>query len=221
MSKSILIIGESGSGKTTSMRNLPPEKTYYIDCDGKGLSWKGWRKQYNAENKNYKQIIRACEETDTDIADTIIKTMMVISLNNPEVKYIVIDTLNTVMLNAEMTDTRKSYDKWNDIARDGYGIAMAANKLRDDLTVIILGHAETITEDTGERKTRMKTNGRKLEKIVIESLFTTVLLADVVDGRNVLISRQADTTAKAPMGAFPEPMIDNDIMIAIKFLEEY
>lgn len=40
MSKTILIMGESGSGKTTSMRNLPPEETFYIDCDKKGLSWK-------------------------------------------------------------------------------------------------------------------------------------------------------------------------------------
>ena len=46
-------MGESGSGKTTSCRNLDPTTTYYIDADRKGLSWKGWRKQYNAENKNY------------------------------------------------------------------------------------------------------------------------------------------------------------------------
>ena len=53
MSKVICIMGESGSGKTTSMRNLDPKTTYYIDADKKGLSWKGWRKQYNKENKNY------------------------------------------------------------------------------------------------------------------------------------------------------------------------
>ena len=47
MSKVICIAGESGSGKTTSMRNLDPETTMYIDCDKKGLSWKGWRNQYN------------------------------------------------------------------------------------------------------------------------------------------------------------------------------
>mgnify|MGYP004619190905 CR=1 FL=1 len=57
MSKVICIAGESGSGKTTSMRNLDPKSTYYIDADKKGLSGKGWRKQYNTENKNY----LACE----------------------------------------------------------------------------------------------------------------------------------------------------------------
>ena len=46
-------MGESGSGKTTSMRNLDPKETFYIDADRKGLSWKGWRTNYNSENKNY------------------------------------------------------------------------------------------------------------------------------------------------------------------------
>lgn len=45
MSNIILVMGDSGSGKTTSMRNLDPGSTYYIDCDKKGLSWRGggWR----------------------------------------------------------------------------------------------------------------------------------------------------------------------------------
>ena len=53
MARIIGIMGESGAGKTTSMRNLDPATTYYIDCDKKGLSWRGWKKQYNAEAKNY------------------------------------------------------------------------------------------------------------------------------------------------------------------------
>ena len=46
-------MGESGSGKTTAMRNLPPEETFYFDCDKKGLNWKGWKTQYSVEKKNY------------------------------------------------------------------------------------------------------------------------------------------------------------------------
>lgn len=45
MSTVILIMGEPGQGKTTSMRNLNPETTVYFDCDKKGLPWRGWRKQ--------------------------------------------------------------------------------------------------------------------------------------------------------------------------------
>ena len=53
MSRVIGIMGESGSGKTTSMRNLDPSTTFYLDCDKKGMSWKGWRDQYSFEKHNY------------------------------------------------------------------------------------------------------------------------------------------------------------------------
>ena len=56
MARVLGVMGESGSGKTTSMRNLDPDTTFYIDCDKKGLSWRGWREQYNAEKGNYQKV---------------------------------------------------------------------------------------------------------------------------------------------------------------------
>ena len=53
MAKAICIIGESGAGKTTSLRNLDPQETYFIDADKKKSAWRGFRQQYNKENKNY------------------------------------------------------------------------------------------------------------------------------------------------------------------------
>ena len=99
MSKVICIAGESGSGKTTSMEKLNPKETYYIDCDKKGLSWKGWRNQYNKENKNY-----FVTDFPNDV-ETIIKG---IDEKRPEIKYIVIDTLNGIMIGDEM---RRSKEK--------------------------------------------------------------------------------------------------------------
>ena len=52
MSKLIGIMGESGAGKTASLRTLDPKTTYIIDADKKGLSWKGWKQAYSVENKN-------------------------------------------------------------------------------------------------------------------------------------------------------------------------
>ena len=71
MSKLICIMGESGSGKTTSMRNLDPKTTLYIDCDKKGLSWKGWKKQYNKENQN-SYIIAIRKNSDKTILENVV-----------------------------------------------------------------------------------------------------------------------------------------------------
>lgn len=99
MSKVICIAGESGSGKTTSMEKLDPKQTYYIDADKKGLSWKGWKKQYNIENKNYYA---------TDFPTDVEKLIKGIAEKRPEIKYIVIDTLNGIMIGDEM---RRSKEK--------------------------------------------------------------------------------------------------------------
>ena len=84
-----MIIGTSGSGKTTSLEKLDPKQTFYIDADGKGLSWKGWRKQYNKENKNYFQC---------DAPEQIFSLMQTIDEKQKQIKFLVIDTLNGCMV---------------------------------------------------------------------------------------------------------------------------
>ena len=211
MAKSILVIGESGSGKTTAMRTLDPKSTLYIDCDKKGLSWKGWKNTYNAANKNY---------VKTSDNETIRKLLMKAE-EAKHIKVVVIDTLNGMMLDSEMDRVNeKGYDKWVDIASGVYGIVQMANMMRDDLTVIFVGHAETITDDAGYTHTRMKTNGRKLEKIVLESKFSTVLLARGNNGQYVFETQARNSTAKTPMGCFESAEIENDITKVIKALED-
>ena len=213
MSKVICIAGESGAGKTTSMRNLNPSETYYIDCDKKGLSWKGWREQYNAEKKNY--------FATSDIA-SINKILSGISEKRPEIKQVVIDTINGIMIDDEMNRVKeKGYDKWVDLAQCVWFLVSDAHKFRDDLTVIFTAHTQTERDDSGYAFTRIKTSGRKLDKIVLESKFTTVLIAKVSDGKYVFETQARNSTAKSPMGAFDEFEIENDIVEVIKKLEEF
>lgn len=218
MAKVIGVMGESGSGKTTAMRNLPPTETFYIDCDKKGLNWKGWRKQYSVDNKNY---------FATDSFSTC-KTLMEKvdkSENFRNIKYLVIDTINGMMVAEEMRilamqggDKRSA---WTDLASNGWDIINKALTLRDDLTVIILCHSETISDDNGIVKTRIKTNGRKLEKLVLESKMTTVVWAVRQDGKYKFILSADGSTCKVPLGAFQTDECDNDIMIVIKALEDF
>ena len=215
MSKMICLMGESGSGKTTAMRTLDPSSTYYIDCDRKGLSWRGWREQYNAERKNFFQ---------TRDLGQIGGVLMGISEKRADIKIIVIDTLNTAMVDQEVKQmgSKDGYSKWIDLAQNVWNICEAAATLRPDLTVIIVMHSETIRDDLGYSFTRVKTNGRKLEKVVLESLFSTVFLAKTKeDGSHVFETVARNSTAKTPMGAFDSPEIPNDMQAALNALAEF
>lgn len=214
MSRLICVMGESGSGKTTSMRTLNPKTTYYIDSDGKGLAWKEWRKQYNAEAKNY--------IVSRDIP-SITRLIVNISEKKPETKTIIVDTLNTCMVDKEVKGMKENgYGKWIDLTQFVWDCIETAGKQRDDLTVIFVMHSETIRDDFGYAFTRVKTNGRKLEKLVPESLFGTVLLAKKTDDDRYVFETQAkNSTAKSPMGAFETFEINNDMGAVLKALEDY
>lgn len=215
MAKTILIIGESGSGKTTSTRNLDPKTTLYIDCDKKGLSWKGWKDLYNSTNKNYLK---------TSNIEVINKSLDLVNTSEKynHIKTVVVDTINGIMIDYEMEHIKdKGYDKWTDLASLVYDTIVKANELRDDLVVIFTGHSQTDRDDLGYMFTRLKTNGKKLDKIVLESKFTTVLLAKKIGGKFIFETQSNNSTAKSPMGAFDTLEIDNDITEVIKALEEY
>ena len=215
MSRVICIAGESGSGKTTSMRNLDPKTTMYIDCDKKGLSWKGWREQYNADNKNYLR---------TDFSQVALNALQKVNTGEQcaYLKTVVIDTINGLMVADEMRRCKeKNYDKWQDLAQSVYDLIDYALIMRDDITIIFVAHTQTDHDDNGYMFTRIKTSGRKLDKICLESKFTTVLLSKCVDGAYKFETQANNSTAKSPMGAFEDMEIDNDIVEVMKALEDY
>ena len=212
MAKAICIIGESGAGKTTSLRNLNPNETYFIDADKKKSAWRGFRQQYNTEKKNYMA---------TDNPNQILALMKGIS-DKTQLKYIVIDTLNGVMVGEEIRRSKeKGFDKWADLVVYIYSILDIVSELRDDLTVIYTAHSETERTEDGYMWTRMKTTGKKLNKLVPESKFNVVLLARCKDGKYIFETHSNNSTAKTPLDAFEEDEIPNDIVPVLKVLEEY
>ena len=148
MANVICIAGESGSGKTTSLRNLNPAETYIIDADKKGLSWRGWKKYYSIENKNY-------YTTDRPLK---VRTIMdAVNERRPEIKTLVIDTIGSIMVADEMRRMKeKGYDKWQDLAQCIWDIVDSALMYRPDLTVIFIAHTQTERDDSGFLFTRIK-----------------------------------------------------------------
>lgn len=214
MSRGILLMGESGSGKTTSLRTLDPKTTFIIDCDGKGLPWRGWKKQYSIENKNYYK---------TDKVSNIEQILKRIdSQDMTHIKVVVIDTLNMIMCNDEMRRMKeKGYDKWTEMAACIWGLLTDIHNLRDDLTVVCVAHAQTDRDDNGFMFTRMKTSGRKLDKLCPESKFTNVLVAKASGGNYVFETHTNNSTAKTPLGCFTENEIPNDMAKVIETLIKY
>ena len=215
MAKVIGIMGESGSGKTTSMRDLDPATTFYLDSDKKGLSWKGWKQQYSYEKLNYMA---------TDQISTVNQILEKINSqdNMKHIKVVVIDTLNGLMVADEVRRMKeKNYDKWVDLAQCIWELLDSLYTLRDDLTVIVVCHSQTQKEDDGYTFTRIKTSGKKLDKLNVESKLTTVLYAVAKDGEYVFQTKAKNSTAKTPMGAFDADEIPNNIVDVLKALEEY
>ena len=215
MAQIIGIMGESGAGKTTSLRNLDPKTTLYVDADKKGLSWKGWKKDYNAESKNY---------FADDHANVVKLALQKVNTDKEykDYKVVVIDTLNGIMVADEMRRMKeKGFDKLQDLAASVYDIIDYALGMRDGVTVIFTAHTQTDHDDNGYMFTRIKTSGRKLDKIVLESKFPVVLHAKTIDGKHVFETQADFSTAKTPLGAFEDKYIDNDIVEVLKVLEEY
>ena len=218
MGEKILVIGESGAGKSRSTKNLDPKTTFYINCIGKALPYKGWKGKYkdvklDKEKGNLYKTVRS---------DEIVSAMNKISEDKPHIKTIIIDDAQYVM-SFEFMDRadEKGFAKFTEIADHMFRVLIAPDDLRDDLIVIFLAHSD----ESGGR-TKMKTIGKMLdEKITVEGLFTVVLLAHSKQENDVMqhmfvTNSNGTNTCKSPEGMF-EPTMDNDLSKVIKQYYEY
>lgn len=192
MSTGVLILGESGSGKSTSLRNLNPEYCALIQCINKRLPFK------NAKSWERRTL-------SSDNPERIINAM-----KNAKAKVIIIDDFQYLMANAFMRRaSEKGYEKFTEIGKMAWDVLTVAQELAPDVRVYILSHTET----TDQGRTKMKTIGKMLDdKVTLEGMFTIVLRAILTDGANYFATKNSGSdTVKATMGLFEEEFIDNDL----------
>ncbi|HGO5395322.1 TPA: AAA family ATPase [Klebsiella michiganensis] len=208
MGTPVLILGDSGAGKSYSLRNFTPEEVILLQCIPKMLPFRstGWKlngKELPDGSVQRGNIIRF------DAWDAVLDSInrMVLSKNR---RVLVIDDFQVVMQHENMMRAYQTgYQKFTEMADHVWQIIMAATRLPDDFRVYFLAHTE---ESDG--KIRMKTTGKMLnEKLTPEGYFSIVLRAIKKDGKHVFLIKGDDNdTAKAPPDLFPGlTEMDNDL----------
>ena len=198
MSILCMIYGQSGTGKSTSLRNFKHEEVAVINVSGKPLPFRGNIKTYNSDN--YQKIMSAIMQTER--------------------KSIVIDDATYLMVNAFMRSAKVTgYQKYTDMACDFDSLIEVAASLPDDRIVYFMGHSD----QSDDGREHFKTIGKMLDNYVtVEGRFTIVLKTVVQDGRYMFSTQNnGQDTVKSPMGLFHSALIDNDLKAVDRAIREY
>jgi hypothetical protein len=220
MANLVIICGKSGTGKSTAGYKLDPKSTFWINCDQKALPFKGWKKAYSKENKNY---------TKTSSMSDIATLLNAIPEKAPHIKTVVIDTINRMMTDKVMAERHvKGFEKWSNLSGGIYDIFSVINQvLPDDIDVFVLSHSDEGYNDMGAQYRKVMTAGKQLDKIVLESMSSVVLFTHVIsDGKgknSYWFQTQTDgtSTAKTPEGMFEKYLIPNDMKFVKETMEKY
>lgn len=194
MAEKILILGESGTGKSTSIRNCNPAITAIVNPVGKPLPFKG-SKQFTALNG----------VTNADEICNFMKAQAKVGK-----KIIVIDDFQYILAIPFMNRIKETgWDKYNDFGSNYFNIINICRELPEDVCVYYMSHCETL--DNG--LTTVKLIGKLLrEKITVEGLFTIVLRTGVSEGKYYFFTQNSGKdTVKSPLGMFDSFSIDNDL----------
>lgn len=198
MGTGVLILGHSGSGKSTSMRNCTADRFGIINVQGKPLPFRTELKTYNTDN--YNDIIRALQKSQTPS--------------------IVIDDSQYLMSHEYMYRASEAgYGKYSEIGQHFFQLLETIRKMPEDRIVYLMHHIEL--DDSGREKA--KTVGKMVDNyIVVEGCFSIVLKAIATsDGYFFRTKTNGADAVKTPLGMFEAEQIDNDLLLVDNTIREY
>ena len=224
MSKVVILCGDTGTGKSTSIKNLNPKETYIINVLNKPLPFKGSSKAYNEENKNIANISNWGEVRN--VIEGVAK-------NRPDVKNIIVDDIGFVMT-SEFFDrsSETGFSKFSDIGKHMQSILSTAKNQREDLNIALFFHDEDDTSDKIKTGKKIKLIGNLLDDkynplaIVSVALFTNVSFDKDGQANYGFITNRTMLgnmliPAKSPEGMFNTIKIPNDLSIVFNAMHEY
>ena len=198
MSILCMVYGQSGTGKSTSLRNINPDEVAVNNVSGKPLPFRTKLKTYNTDD--YNKILNALSKTER--------------------KSIVIDDATYLMVGEFMRNAKVAgFQKYTDMAVSFNNLIEFASKLPDDVIVYFMGHSE----QADDGREHFKTIGKMLDNYVtVEGKFTIVLKTVVQDGRYMFSTQNnGQDTVKSPLGLFDNLLIDNDLKFVDEKIREY
>lgn len=216
MSNTTLIIGESGSGKSTSLRNLDHTETFIVNILDKPLPFRGYKDKYvpitkdNPEGNYYA----------TDDFSLVIRAIRSISENRPEIKVLIIDDFQYLLANEFMRRAlEKGFEKFSEIAQHAWMVINELTATRSDLFCFVMSHSDT----DAQGRVKCKTIGKMLDdKITLEGMFTICLHALIIDGSHKFLTKNDGThVAKSPIGMFEDVFIENDLNLVLQAIRDY
>lgn len=224
--ETIAIVGESGTGKSTSLRNLNPEETFIISTTGKPLPFRAWKKKYipiKIEGKNVSGNYYVSSKWDQ-----ILKILQIVDKMMPQIKQVIIDDFQYV-LSYEFVDraTEVGYTKFSELAQHAMEILRYSEKMREDCKMIFLTHSENVGDNVNP-KFVIKTVGKLLsEKVTLEGLFTYIFFTKVSEGDSgrmeykLITNNDGTCVAKTSFGMFEDLEIGNDLNEIIHVIDAY
>lgn len=224
MSNFVIVLGDTGTGKSTSIKSLNPNETVIINVLGKRLPFKGSNSMYNAENKNL--FVMSDYNSVLSMLDTINK-------NAPHVKNVVLDD-SVYILRTEFFDRskEKGFDKYSELADHFRKIIAKCSSLRNDLNVFMLLHIENVESDGSLIGYKSASVGKLLDKMYnpLESVSVTLFAQPKYNDKGIptygfythkMKVGGVELPCKTPDGMFEEDFIPNDLQAVVDAMNEY
>lgn len=224
MANVVMLLGKSGTGKSTSVKTLNPKETVVINVLGKRLPFKGSQGMYSSQNNNLFQ---------RDDYQQIITLLGHIDKSAPHIKNVIIDDMIYVMRKEYFKRAKETgYGKYTELAQHFQQIVSTCEGLRPDLNIFFILHSEDIQSDKTTIGYKVSTIGNLVDnqynpiEVVPMVLYSSVQYDDKGQAKYGFYTHRfkegtVEIPAKTPDGMFEEDFISNDLGYVVKAMAEY
>lgn len=215
MSNAVLILGNSGTGKSSSIRNLPPQETFVLSVEGKPLPFRGSNKMYTKLSADGLTGNYYCSDNSAAIK----RVIKLVDAKRPEIKYLVLDDLGFSLMNEYMRVCMQTgFQKFAALGSNFADILDGVKSVRENLMCFVMMHVEIDANGV----TKPATIGKMVDQYVKpEAKFTYTLHTVVHDGVYRFVTNNDNShMCKSPLGCFPQ-YIDNDLLLVANTITEY